>query len=158
MFCEAVKVDMANSKDSSFNHTMTSTLSLVTVLFEDLFEAITIHKDACGRKMDRKLSISLLNKTNTLNGYDFTINVFEDEVNALQKELLMLLEGYCVFGYRDFYKNLLCILMEVNKTMYGKNDDVPDKLLDIFFLSSPGIRNHMNRRVGSPDPVSPQSY
>jgi hypothetical protein len=85
MFCEAVKVDMTSSKDSSFNHTMTSTLSLITVLFEDLFEAITIHKDACGRKMDPKPSISLLNKTNTLNGYDFTINVFEDEVNHSKK-------------------------------------------------------------------------
>jgi hypothetical protein len=64
MFCEAVKVDMANSKDSSFNLTITSTLSLITVLFEDLFEAITIHKDFCGMKMHPKPSISLLNKTN----------------------------------------------------------------------------------------------
>jgi hypothetical protein len=85
MFCEAVKVDMANSKDSSFNHTITSTLSLITVLFEDLFEAITIHKDFCGEKLDPQPSISLLNKTNTLNGYDFTINVFEDEVNHSKK-------------------------------------------------------------------------
>ncbi len=45
MFCGAVKVGMANSKDSSFNRTITSTLPLITVLFEDLFEAITIHKD-----------------------------------------------------------------------------------------------------------------
>ncbi len=44
MFCEAVKVDMANSKDSSFNDTISSTLSPITVLFEDLFEAINIHK------------------------------------------------------------------------------------------------------------------
>ncbi len=49
MFCEAVKIDMANSKDLSFNITITSTLSLITVLFEDLFEAITIHRDLCGR-------------------------------------------------------------------------------------------------------------
>jgi hypothetical protein len=47
MFCEAVKVDMENSKDTSFNNTITSTLSLITVLFEDLFEAITIHKEFC---------------------------------------------------------------------------------------------------------------
>jgi hypothetical protein len=47
MFCEAVKVDMANSKDSSFNNTITSTLSLITVVFEGLFEAITIHKEFC---------------------------------------------------------------------------------------------------------------
>ncbi len=67
MFCEAVKVDMANSKDSSFNHTIISTLPLITVLFEDLFEAITIHKDFCGIKMDPKPSNSLLNKTDTLN-------------------------------------------------------------------------------------------
>ncbi len=33
-----------------------------------------------------------------------------------------------------------------------------DKLLDIFLLSSPGIRNHMNHRVVTPDPVFPQSY
>ena len=45
MICEAVKVDMANSKDTSFKNTITSTLSLITVLFEDLFEAITLHKD-----------------------------------------------------------------------------------------------------------------
>ncbi len=34
MFCEAVKVDMEKSKKSSFHHTITSTLSLITVLFE----------------------------------------------------------------------------------------------------------------------------
>jgi hypothetical protein len=48
MFCEAVKVDMTNSKDSSFHHTITSTLSPITVLFEDLFEAITSHRDFSG--------------------------------------------------------------------------------------------------------------
>jgi hypothetical protein len=127
---------MANSKDSSFNHTITSTLSLITVLFVDLFKAITIHKDFCGRKMDPKPSISSLNKTDTLNGYNFTINIFEDEVNALQKESLMLFEAYCIFGYKDFYKNLLCIFMEVNKTMYGNNEGVQDKLLVIILLSS----------------------
>ena len=61
MFCEAVKVDMENSKELSFHHTITSTLSLITVLFEDLFEAITIHRDFSGEKEDPKLSISLLN-------------------------------------------------------------------------------------------------
>jgi hypothetical protein len=112
MFCEAVNVDMANSKDSSFNYTRTSILSLIAVLFEDLFEAITIYTEFCGKKMDPKPSISLLNKTDTFDGYDFTINIFEDEVNALEKELLMLFEAYCIFVYREFYQNLLCILVE----------------------------------------------
>jgi hypothetical protein len=48
--------------------------------------------------------------------------------------------------------------MELNKTIHGNNVDVPDKRLDIFLLSSSGIRNHMNRQVGAPDPVFPQSY
>jgi hypothetical protein len=48
--------------------------------------------------------------------------------------------------------------MEVNKTMYGNNEDASDKLLDIFLLSSSGIRNHMHWQMGAPDPVFPQSY
>ncbi len=48
--------------------------------------------------------------------------------------------------------------MEVNKTICGTNEDVRDKLLEFFFLGSPGIRNHMNQQVGAPDPVFPQSY
>ncbi len=48
--------------------------------------------------------------------------------------------------------------MEVNKTMYGNNDCVPDKLSENFLLISPGIQNHMNQQVVAPDPVIPQSY
>ncbi len=155
MFCEAVKVDMANSKDTSFKNTLTSTLSLITVLFEDLFEAITIHKDFCGKKKVPQPSISLLDKTDTCHGHEFDIDIITDEVNPLKKESLMLFEGFCIFGYREFYKNLLCILMIVNKTIYGNNGYVPDKLLDIFLLSCPGIGNHMNQRVVAPDPEFP---
>jgi hypothetical protein len=103
-------------------------------------------------------STLLLNQTNTCHGYDFNIDVFTDEVNALQKELLVLFEGFCIFGYREANKKLLCMLMVVNKTIYGNNGDVPDKLLNMFLSSSPGIRNHMNRQVIAPDPEFPQSY
>ncbi len=65
MFCEAVKVDMENSKKLSFHHTITSTLSLITVLFEDLFEAITLHRESIGEKVRLEPSTSLLNKTDT---------------------------------------------------------------------------------------------
>ncbi len=158
MFCEAVKVDMENSKKSSFKSAITSTLSLITVLFEDLFEAITLHREFSGEKARFEPSTSLLNKTDTCDGHDFNIDIFTDEVNALQKELLVLFEGFCIFGYREAYKKLLCILMAVNKTIYGNNGDVPDILLNMFLSSNPGIRNHMNRQVGAPDPEFPQSY
>jgi hypothetical protein len=144
MFCEAVMVDMVNSKKTSFHHTITSTLSLIPVLFEDLFEAITLHKEFCGEKMRLEPSILLLNQTNKCHGYDFNIDVFTDEVNALQKESLVLFEDFCIFGYREAYINLLCVLMVVNRTIHGNNGDVPYKLLNMFLSSSPGIRNHMN--------------
>jgi hypothetical protein len=86
LFCEAVKVDLENSKETSFKNTITSTLSLITVLFEDLFEAITLHRDFSDDKVRLEPSTSLLNKTNTCDGHDFNIVVFTDEVNALQEE------------------------------------------------------------------------
>jgi hypothetical protein len=104
MFCEAVKVDMENSKETSFKKTISSTLSLITVLFEDLFEAITLHREFSGEKFRFNPLTSLLHKTNTSDGHDFNIDVFTDEVNALQKELLVLFEGFCIFGYREAYK------------------------------------------------------
>ncbi len=158
MFCETVKVDMENSKKTSFHHTITSTLSLITVLFEDLFEAITLHREFSGEKVRLEPSTSLLNKTNTCDGYVFNVDVFTDEVNVLQKESVVLFEGFCIFGYREAYKKFLCILMVVNKTIHGNNGDVPDILLNMFLSSSPGIRYHMNRRVVALDPEFSQSY
>ncbi len=128
------------------------------MLCEDLFEALTFYRDFSGEKVRLEPLTSLLNRTDTCDGHDFEIDVFTDEVNARQKESLVLLEGFCIFGYREFYKKLLCILMVVNKTIYGNNGDVPDILLNMFLLSSPGIRNHMNRQVVAPYPLFPQSY
>jgi hypothetical protein len=132
MFCEAVKVDLENSKETSFKNTIT----LITVLFEDLFKAITFYRDFSGEKVRFGPLTSLLNKTNTCDGHDFNIDVFTDVVNALQEESLLLFEGFCIFGYREFYKNLFCILMVVNKTIYGNNGDVPDILLNMFLSST----------------------
>jgi hypothetical protein len=120
MFYENIKNDLANSKETSFNNTISTTLSLITVLFEDLFEAINIQVVLCGEKEDPKPSITSLNKTNKCDGYDFNIDIISinnDEYNALQKELLMLFEGFCIFGFHKFFKNFFCILTEVSKTM-----------------------------------------
>jgi hypothetical protein len=85
---------MENSKETSFKKTISSTLSLITVLFEDLFEAITLHREFSGEKVRFKPSTSLLNKTDACDGHDFNLEVFTDEVNALQKESLVLFEGF----------------------------------------------------------------
>jgi hypothetical protein len=116
MFYEVVKNDLANSKETSFNNTISSTLSLITVLFEDLFEAVNIQAVLCGEKEDPKPSITSLNKTNPCNGYDFNIDIInDDEYNTLQKELLMLFEGFCMFGFCEFFKHFFCMLTEVNR-------------------------------------------
>jgi hypothetical protein len=95
MFYEAVKNDMANSKEISFNNTISTTLSLTTVLFEDLFEAVNIQAVLCGEKVDPKPSITSLNKTNTCDGYDFNIDIINNyESNTVQKESLMMFEGF----------------------------------------------------------------
>ncbi len=118
MFYEADKKDMANSKETSFNNTISSTLSFITVSFEDLFEAINIQAVLVGEKVDPKPSIKSSKKTNTCDGYDFNIDIINnDEYNALQKESLMLFEGFCIFSFWEFFKIFYCILMEVNKTM-----------------------------------------
>ncbi len=71
MFCEAVKVDMETSKKLSFPHKIRSTHSLITVLFEDVFEAITLHREFSGEKVRFEPLNSLLNKTDTCDGHDF---------------------------------------------------------------------------------------
>jgi hypothetical protein len=137
VFYEAVKVDVANFKETSFNNTISSTLSLIKVLFEDLFKAINIHKEFHSEKEGPTASITSLNKTNTCDRYDFSIDIINnDEYNALQTESSMLFEAYCIFGFWEFFKNLFCILMEVNKTMYGNNEDVPKTNLDNFYPES----------------------
>ncbi len=144
MFHEAVKVDMANSKETSFNNTIASTLSLITVLFEDLFEAINIHKEFRGEKESLNASITSLNKTDTCDGFDFNVDIInDDECNAFQKESLMLFEAYCIFGFWKFFKNLFCILMEVNKTMYGNNEDVSKNVWTIFIQNHAYMMSHL---------------
>ena len=105
MFYEAVKNELANSKETSFNNTISSTLSLITVLFEDLFEAVNIQAVLVGEKEDPKPSITSLNKTNTRDGYDFNIDIINnDEYNAVQKESLMMFEGFASLVFGNYLK------------------------------------------------------
>jgi hypothetical protein len=105
-------------------HSLSSLCSLKIYL-----KPSTYKRKNCGEKEDPKPSITSLNKTNTCDGYDFNIDIINnDEYNALQKELLMLFEGFCIFDFWEFFKNFFCMLMEVNETMYGNNEDIPKKV------------------------------
>ncbi len=47
-----------------------------------------------------------------------------------------MFEGFCIFGFQEFFKNFFCMFIEVNKTMYGNNEDVPKKLFDNLYPES----------------------
>ena len=70
----------------------------------------------------------------------------EKEFNAVQKECLKTLESLCVFGYREFYKNLLCILVEMHHQIYRKYTPVPKRMMEMFGLSNAALVAHMSRR------------
>jgi hypothetical protein len=44
-----------------------------------------------------------------------------------------MFEGFCIFGFQEFFTNFFCMLMEVNKTMYGNNEHVPKKIFDNLY-------------------------
>ncbi len=107
------------------------------MLFENSFEAVNIQAVLVGEKEEPKPSITSPNKTNTCDGYDINIDIINnDEYNAVQKELLMMFEGFCIFCFGVFFKNFFCLLMKVNKTMYGNNEDVPKRIFDNWYPES----------------------
>jgi hypothetical protein len=65
----------------SVKFTVSSLIVLFGVcdVFEDLFEAINIQAEKCGEKEDPKPPITSLNKTNTCDGYDFNIDIINDD-------------------------------------------------------------------------------
>jgi hypothetical protein len=69
-----------------------------------------------------------------------------------------MLEAFFIFGYREFYKKMLCILVKRNKTIYGKNGPVPLNIMKRFVLNSPAMINHMIWQIKATPSVFPQSY
>jgi hypothetical protein len=85
MFYEAVKNDMANSKETSFNNTISSTLSFITVSFEDLVEAINIQAVLVGEKEDTKPSITSPKKS--IHVMDMTLTlILSTMMNTMQSK------------------------------------------------------------------------
>jgi hypothetical protein len=113
---------MANLKEKSSNDILSSTLALITVLFEDVFDTVNIHNTLIDHEDAHNPwpQVTLMNTTETSGGFVFGGGIIKNEdYSPLQKELLKLLEVVCVFGYQEYYKNLLCILVEAYKIIYG---------------------------------------
>ncbi len=95
-----------------------------------------------------KPEIHLFNKTNDdkdprfLFGKD-TITDF----SGVKMEFLKLLESWCLFAYREFNMNVLVLLEEFNKMIYGSKtkSDVSNRFCDFFQMNDDRIHNHLIR-------------
>ncbi len=116
-FCKVAKVDIGKTNESYYKDIITSTLSLITVVFEDFGTAIELHGKAKDINTIHQTSpVMLLNS-----GFKFEQGlVRKDDYSGQQKECLKSLEALCLFGYCEYYNNLLCILVEMNETFRGK--------------------------------------
>jgi hypothetical protein len=135
-FCEAIKVDLAESEDkhqknhfqkkkNQFSSTLSSTVCLLHTLFEDLECAIELHEKIAN-------VVTALHSLDTRNhlfngqeegGYLFGQGIM-NEVSSDDKGYLQLYESWCLFAYREFYKNLLAILDAVSLHSFGEKTNI----------------------------------
>ncbi len=93
---------------------------MLCALFEDLGCAIELHEKIANEDTELH-SLDLRNYL--FNGqeegdYFFGQGII-NEASIDDKEYLQLYESWCLFTYREFYKNLLVILDEVSLRTYG---------------------------------------
>jgi hypothetical protein len=143
------------TRNSKHKENVAHTMSLVRVLFEDFGTAINIHEQA--KDIHDTHSISPLILLN--DGFKFEREIVSNkEYNGLEKEWLKSFESLCVFGYREYYKNLLCILVEFYYRVSGKATPVPKPMMEIFDLFNQPLINHMMQRGKFEKQVLPHSY
>ncbi len=135
-FCEAMKVDLAESEDkhqinhiwkktNQFSSTFSSTMYLLRTLFEDLGSVTELHE----KIVNEDTELHSLDPRNCLfNGQEEGDYLFGQgiiyEVSINDKDYLVLNESWCLFIYSDFYKNLLAILDEISLRTFGEKKQV----------------------------------
>ncbi len=137
-FCEAVKVDMGALKDKKRQRHLSSTISLLQVLFEDLGLATSLYNessDGISHVQILKPEIHLFNKANDDEdpGFLFGEGIITD-FSGVKMESFKLLESWCLFVYREFNMNVLVLLEEFNEMIYGSKtkSDVLNRFCDFF--------------------------
>ncbi len=109
---------------------------MLHALFEDLGCAIELHEKIANE--DTELH-SLDPRNYLFNGQEEGDYLFGqgiiNEASIDDKEYLQLYESWCLFAYREFYKNLLVILDEVNLRTYGgKETSILNRFCKLFDL------------------------
>ncbi len=146
-FCEAMKVDLAESEDkhqtshiqkktNQFSSTFSSTIYLLRTLFEDLGSVTELHEKIANK--DTELH-SFDPRNYLFNGQEEGDYLFGqgiiNEVSINDKDYLVLYKSWSLFIYREFYKNLLAILDEVSLQTFGeKQTGIPNRFCKVFDL------------------------
>jgi hypothetical protein len=135
-FCEATKVDLAESEDKhqknyfqkkkdQLSNTLSSTVCLLCALFEDLGCAIELHEKIVNEDIELH---SLDPRIYLFNGQEEGDYLFGqgiiNEATIDDKEYLQPYESWCLFAYREFYKNLLVISDEISLRTFGEKKQV----------------------------------
>ena len=58
-----------------------------------------------------------------------------------QLEQLRLYEGWCAFGHHEYTKNLICVLEELVRRIYGPSATIPNRILGLFLLDQTEIKS-----------------
>jgi hypothetical protein len=130
-------VDAFQSEDN--DDTISSTLLLIKVIFEDVRLEFEIHqqfKANTPKDVDvNGTKFFLLNQSSTKQGgYTLFAKQLQKNngIDPIIKEAFKLLEAFCIFGYQEFYKKLLCILVFTHQRVYGKESLVQMQILNMF--------------------------
>jgi hypothetical protein len=116
---------------------------LLCALFEDLGCAIELH----AKIANEDTALHSLDPRNYLfNGQEEGDYLFGqgiiNEASFDNKEYLQLYESWCLFAYREFYKNLLVILDEVSLRTFGGKTSIPNRFCKLFDLHDDGMICH----------------
>jgi hypothetical protein len=146
-FCEAIKVNLAESaikvdlaeSEAKCQKNLSSTVSLLCILFEDLGCAIKLHV----KFADEVTELHSLDPRNYLfNGQEKGDDCYNflfgrriiNEASSDDREYLQLYEFWCLFAYREFYKNLVAILDELSLRTFGEKASIPNRFCKHFGL------------------------
>jgi hypothetical protein len=120
-----IKKNHFQKKKNQFSSTLSSTVCLLHAIFEDLGCAIELHE----KIVNEDIELLSLDPRNYLfdgqeeGDYLFGQGIIQ-EVSIDDKEYLQLYGLWCLFAYREFYKNLLVIFDEISLRTFGGKKQV----------------------------------
>jgi hypothetical protein len=62
-------------------------------------------------------------------------------MSRYQMEQLWLYESWCAFGNHEYTKNLICVLEEIARRIYGPSATIPNRILGLFSLDQTEIKS-----------------